>query len=107
MFLSSTGNTLLEPETSTEIEFGFDAGLFGDRLGVDFTYFKKNSKDALIQRRLPGSLGLTTSVFDNLGNLKRLHRALGNLLPGRMISAGLSAPLHPGAARYYRENGMM
>ena len=47
------------------------------------------------------------SVFDNLGNMKRLHRALGNLRPGRMITAGLSAPLHPGAVRYYRENGMM
>jgi TonB-linked SusC/RagA family outer membrane protein len=70
VFLSSTGNTLLEPETSTEIEFGFEAGVFGDRLGVDFTYFKKNSKDALISRRLPGSLGLTTSVFDNLGEIE-------------------------------------
>ncbi len=47
------------------------------------------------------------SVFDNLDSMKRLHRALGNLLPGRMITAGLSAPLHPGAVRYYRENGMM
>ncbi len=47
------------------------------------------------------------SVFDNLEYMKRLHRALGNLLPGRMITAGLSAPLHPGAARYYREKGMM
>jgi len=47
------------------------------------------------------------SVFDNLDNMKRLHRALGNLSPGRMISAGLTAPLHPGAVRYYRENGMM
>lgn len=47
------------------------------------------------------------SVFDNLDNMKRLHRALGNLSSGRMISAGLTAPLHPGAVRYYRENGMM
>lgn len=47
------------------------------------------------------------SVFDNLDDMKRLHRALGNLLPGRMITAGLSAPLHPGAIRYYRESGMM
>ncbi len=47
------------------------------------------------------------SVFDNLDSMRRLHRALGNLLPGRMITAGLSAPLHPGAVRYYRENGMM
>ena len=47
------------------------------------------------------------SVFDDLTTMKRLHKALGNLLPGRMISAGLSAPLHPGAVRYYREHGMM
>ncbi|NIM26798.1 MAG: TAXI family TRAP transporter solute-binding subunit [Gammaproteobacteria bacterium] len=47
------------------------------------------------------------TVFDNLGSMKRLHRALGNLLPGRMITSGLSAPLHPGAARYYREKGMI
>jgi TRAP transporter TAXI family solute receptor len=47
------------------------------------------------------------SVFDNLDYMKRLHRALGNLVPGRMMAAGLSAPLHPGAIRYFRENGMM
>jgi len=47
------------------------------------------------------------SVFEDLGSLKRLHRALGTLLPDRMTSAGLSAPLHPGAARYYREHGMI
>lgn len=51
--------------------------------------------------------GVVKSVFDSLDNMKRLHRALGNLLPGRMISAGLSAPLHPGATRYYREKGMI
>ena len=47
------------------------------------------------------------SVFENLDNMKRLHRALGHLLPDQMIAAGLTAPLHRGAARYYRESGMM
>ncbi len=51
--------------------------------------------------------GVVKAVFDNLDNMKRLNRALGNLLPSRMITAGLTAPLHPGAVRYYRENGMM
>jgi TRAP transporter TAXI family solute receptor len=51
--------------------------------------------------------GVVKSVFDDLATMKRLHKALGNLLPGRMISAGLSAPLHPGAVLYYREHGMM
>src|SRR5690606_30226830 len=40
------------------------------RLGIDFTYFNKKSEDALIQRRLPGSLGLTTTYWDNLGSVK-------------------------------------
>jgi TRAP transporter TAXI family solute receptor len=47
------------------------------------------------------------TVFDNLNTIKRIHRALGNLLPGRMMTDGLSAPLHPGAKRYFREKGMM
>ncbi len=68
--LSALGNTQLEPEKSTEIEAGFDLGLFQDRLGIDFTYFKKESRDALIERKLPGSLGLTTDVFDNLGKVE-------------------------------------
>jgi hypothetical protein len=68
--LSALGNVQLKPEKSTELEVGFDIGLFQDRLGIDFTYFNKESKDALISRRLPGSLGLTTTVFDNLGKVK-------------------------------------
>jgi TonB-linked SusC/RagA family outer membrane protein len=68
--LSTTGNTQLSPERATEIEFGFDAGFFEDRVGVDFTFFNKNSQDALIARRLPGSLGLTTDFFDNLGEIR-------------------------------------
>lgn len=68
--LSVTGNDLLKQETTTEIEFGFDAGLFGDRLSLDFTYYDKESADALISRNLPGSLGLTTSVLQNLGSIR-------------------------------------
>ncbi|HKK92919.1 MAG TPA: SusC/RagA family TonB-linked outer membrane protein [Longimicrobiales bacterium] len=70
VILSSTGNTTLKPEIATEVEFGFDTGLFNDRLAVDFTYFQKTSEDALVSRRLPGSLGLTTTVFENLGEIE-------------------------------------
>jgi TRAP transporter TAXI family solute receptor len=47
------------------------------------------------------------AVFDNLGDFKRIHRALGNLMPGQMMTDGLSAPMHPGAARYFHEKAMM
>ncbi|WP_212524751.1 TAXI family TRAP transporter solute-binding subunit [Actibacterium sp. MT2.3-13A] len=45
------------------------------------------------------------SVFDNFEDFKKLHPAFANLDPKEMISAGLSAPLHPGAAKYYKEQG--
>jgi uncharacterized protein len=45
------------------------------------------------------------AVFDNFDEFKRLHPALANLKPENMISDGLSAPLHEGALRYYKEKG--
>ncbi|MDN3521695.1 TAXI family TRAP transporter solute-binding subunit [Halomonas ramblicola] len=45
------------------------------------------------------------AIFDNFDNFKRLHPAFENLDPEEMVSSGLSAPLHDGAARYYREQG--
>jgi TonB-linked SusC/RagA family outer membrane protein len=68
--LSVTGNDELKQETTTEWEIGFDAGFFSNRLSAEFTYFDRSSEDALISRNLPGSLGLTTSVFQNLGSIK-------------------------------------
>jgi TRAP transporter TAXI family solute receptor len=45
------------------------------------------------------------AVFENLDEFKTLHPALATLDPKRMVSEGLSAPLHPGALRYYQEKG--
>jgi uncharacterized protein len=45
------------------------------------------------------------AVFDNFDEFKRLHPALANLTPEAMVKNGLSAPLHEGAARYYKEKG--
>nr|WP_297460752.1 TAXI family TRAP transporter solute-binding subunit [uncultured Halomonas sp.] len=45
------------------------------------------------------------SVFENFDRFKRLHPAFAKLEPSEMISKGLSAPLHEGAARYYKERG--
>lgn len=68
--LSVTGNPELKPETSTELEFGFEASMFDSRLGIDFTYFNKKSKDALISRPLAPSAGLTATYLDNIGSLR-------------------------------------
>ena len=45
------------------------------------------------------------AVFDNFEEFKKLHPALANLKPEEMVKNGLSAPLHEGAAKYYREKG--
>jgi len=45
------------------------------------------------------------AVFDNFDEFKKLHPAFQVLKPENMIKDGLSAPLHDGAARYYREKG--
>ena len=45
------------------------------------------------------------AVFDNFDEFKKLHPALANLKPENMVKDGLSAPLHEGAARYYKEKG--
>jgi TRAP transporter TAXI family solute receptor len=50
---------------------------------------------------------LVKSVFEHFESFKQSHPALLNLTKENMISASLSAPLHPGAERYYREIGLM
>jgi len=48
---------------------------------------------------------LVKAVFDNLERFKQLHPAFAELQEAEMISSGLSAPLHEGALRYYKERG--
>jgi len=47
------------------------------------------------------------AVFDNFDRFKGLHPAFANLSEEDMIADGLTAPLHPGAERYYKEQGWM
>jgi len=50
---------------------------------------------------------LVKAVFDNFDEFKKLHPAFAHLDPKEMIKNGLSAPLHPGAIKYYKEKGWM
>jgi TRAP transporter TAXI family solute receptor len=47
------------------------------------------------------------AVMENIDDFKQLHPAFANLDPAAMVKDGLSAPLHPGAERAYRELGLM
>lgn len=81
--IGGTGNEDLRPEQSTEVEVGFEAGFFEDRFGVDFTFYNKESTDALVARRLAPSLGLSSTRFDNLGKVRNRGVELG--LDARML----------------------
>lgn len=50
---------------------------------------------------------LVKAVFDNFDEFKKLHPAFAHLEPQKMVKEGLSAPLHPGAVKYYKERGWM
>ncbi|WRV99574.1 TAXI family TRAP transporter solute-binding subunit [Grimontia sp. NTOU-MAR1] len=50
---------------------------------------------------------VTKAVFENFDDFRRLHPAFANLKKEEMVADGLSAPLHPGAAKYYKEVGLI
>ncbi|MCK9260589.1 MAG: TAXI family TRAP transporter solute-binding subunit [Azoarcus sp.] len=50
---------------------------------------------------------MVKAVFENFDDFKKLHPAFANLEPKGMIKDGLSAPLHNGAIKYYKEKGWM
>ena len=47
------------------------------------------------------------SVFENFDAFRSLHPAFSNLTPEEMLTRGISAPFHPGAVKYYKEQGWM
>jgi TRAP transporter TAXI family solute receptor len=72
-----------------------DVTTFG--VGATFVTSTAVSEDAVY--------AVVAAVFDNFEDFKKLHPAFANLKAEEMATAGLSAPLHPGAAKYYKEKG--
>ena len=50
---------------------------------------------------------IVKATFDNFNEFKSLHPAFAHLDPAKMVKDGNSAPLHPGADRYYKEKGWL
>ena len=50
---------------------------------------------------------LTRAVMENIEDFRQLHPAFAALEPERMVRDGLTAPIHPGALRYYKEKGLL
>ena len=67
---ASLGNLDLKPERSKEFEAGFDAGFLNDRVSLEFTFYSKLTRDALIERDIAPSLGASQSRFVNLSRIR-------------------------------------
>jgi TRAP transporter TAXI family solute receptor len=74
-----------------------DVTTFG--VGATFVSSAKVPADTIYQ--------VTRAVFENFDEFRKLHPAFGNLSTAEMVKDGLSAPLHDGAARYYKEAGLL
>ena len=69
-YLSRHGNANLRWENQTQIDAGFDLGLFDNRLFLVFDYFNKITDDVLVRAPLPPSSGSATAPFINAGKIR-------------------------------------
>lgn len=127
-FVGHPNGAIQEATTTVDAVFVPVTGPIIDALVADKPYFTKTEIPGGMYRGNPDpvpSLGgkavlststhtdpelvyqLVKSVFDNIDRFKRLHPAFASLNEKEMINAGLTAPLHEGAERYYKERGWL
>lgn len=81
---STLGNRNLKPERSTELEIGFDGTYWTGRVTTEFTYYRKLSRDALVNKVIPPSIGTgATSRLENLGEVS--NRGIEALVSAQLI----------------------
>jgi len=76
---------------------GTEADVVTFGVGATFVSSTKADEETIYQ--------VVKAVFDDFDRFKKLHPAFANLKEQDMITNNLSAPLHPGAERYYKERG--
>jgi TonB-linked SusC/RagA family outer membrane protein len=67
--VGAIGDPELKPERSSEVEGGADLGLLNNRLRLGLTLYDKTTKDALVNRNVPPSLGITATRIENIGTV--------------------------------------
>jgi hypothetical protein len=67
---SNVGNADIGPERTSELEFGFETAQFDDRVTADFTWYHRNTSDALFDVRQIPSLGFLNSQLENIGEME-------------------------------------
>jgi TonB-linked SusC/RagA family outer membrane protein len=82
---STFGNPNLKPERVLGTEAGFEAGFLSDRFGIDFTYFRDVSKDAILSRGVaPGTGFGASSQYFNAGEIQK--HGIEALIKGAIVN---------------------
>jgi iron complex outermembrane receptor protein len=68
---SSVYDQNLRPERKTSWEVGVDYRMFNNRIGVDATFYKENTRDQIMSVPLPGATGVS-NAFINAGNIQNM-----------------------------------
>jgi TonB-linked SusC/RagA family outer membrane protein len=63
------GNPDLGPERGEELEVGVDAGFFDDRVRLEFTHYRRATKDAIVSRAIAPSIGFPGEQLLNVGKI--------------------------------------
>lgn len=61
LITTARGNEKLQPETQKELETGLDIGILSNRVTLEFTYYKKDVQDLLLNVVVPTSSGFSTN----------------------------------------------
>ncbi len=103
--LSGPGIDKLVSEKPYYAKATIPAGLYPNNPAATETYGVLATVVASSKVSADAIYAVVKGVFENFDEFKKLHPALANLKPENMVKDGLSAPLHEGAARYYKEKG--
>ena len=67
---TNVGNPDIVWETSEQTNIGFDAGLFNNRLSVNFNYYIKETEDMLLRVPIPAIAGYPNYPYSNAGSVE-------------------------------------
>ncbi|MCY7349359.1 MAG: SusC/RagA family TonB-linked outer membrane protein [Cytophagaceae bacterium] len=82
---NTLGNPNLKPELQTELEVGTEARFFNNRIGLDLTLYRRETRDLITSTPIDPATGYTSTTI-NIGKLRNSGIELG--LNGTVIRSG-------------------
>lgn len=68
--LATPPNPNIKWEESVQFDLGLEVRLWEDKLSAEIDYYKKNTKDLLMNQVIPGYIGATNNPISNLGEIQ-------------------------------------